>query len=228
MNYFIGILVSLLIGYLLGSISNGVIIGKVFFNVDVRTMGSHNAGGTNTGRVLGKKFGLLTIILDMLKTIVAMWLVLFITRINAIESYIQIDPSYLAYIAGIGACFGHTFPLFFNFKGGKAVACFSGIIIATNWIILLVGLIVFFATLIISKYVSLSSMFAACSLAIGSYIIFFTTHGMLFNMTGDIYYSIFMTFVALFVVVRHHTNIKRLIKGTESKISWLSKKKVEN
>lgn len=221
------VILSLLFGYLFGSISNGVLIGKLFFNIDVRTKGSHNSGGTNTGRVLGKKFGLLTIILDMIKTILPIWIVLFVLRINYFSSLIEIDPSYYAYLAGIGACIGHTFPIFFSFKGGKAVSCLAGICLATNWIIVLLGVCVFFLILILSKYVSLSSMGAAISVAILSYIPFVTQYGMNFGLVGDIYYSLLITLVALYLVIRHHSNIKRLLNGNESKIKWLNFSKKE-
>jgi len=217
------VVLALIFGYLLGSVSNGVLIGKIFYGVDIRTMGSHNAGGTNTGRVLGKKAGLITILLDILKTMIAIWATLFILRIDAIESIIVIDPSYYAYIAAVGACIGHTFPIFFNFKGGKAVACFAGLCLATNWMVSIIGFIIFMLVLLLSKYVSLGSILGSLSVAIASYIAPITSIGMVFNLRYDIYYSLLMTFLCLFVIVRHYQNIKRLIHHEENKIKWLGK-----
>lgn len=225
MNIFLCVVICLLFGYLLGSISNGVLIGKIFYGVDVRTKGSHNSGGTNTGRVLGKKAGLITIILDALKTMIAVWVTLFVCRIDVIASLIEIDPSYYAYIAGIGSVIGHTFPVFFNFRGGKAVACLAGLCLATNWLISIFGLIIFMLVLLISKYVSLSSIIASISVALMSYIHFFTGYGMVFSLNGDIYYSLTMTFFSIYLILRHYQNIYRLIHHQESKIKWLSKNK---
>ena len=217
----ITVFLSLLTGYLFGSISNGVLIGKIFYGVDVRTQGSHNSGGTNTGRILGKKAGLFTILLDIVKTIASIWIVLFVCRIPSIETRIVIDPSYYGYIAGIGACIGHTFPVFFSFKGGKAVACFGGICLATNWILTLLGIAVFMIVLLISKYVSLSSITAAISVAFFSYLTF-THPGMIFHQKEDLYYSLLLTLLAVYVIIRHHQNIARLFRGEENKIHWLS------
>ena len=113
----IGVILSLIFGYLLGSISHGVLIGKIFFGVDVRESGSKNSGGTNTGRVLGKKIGLITILLDMLKCTLAIWITYFICKIDFLQELLVINPSYYGFIAGAGACLGHTFPIFFGFKG---------------------------------------------------------------------------------------------------------------
>lgn len=223
----ITVILSLLTGYLFGSVSNGVLIGKIFYGVDVRTQGSHNSGGTNTGRILGKKAGLVTILLDIVKTIASIWIVLFVCRIPAIEELIVIDASYYGYIAGLGACIGHTFPIFFSFKGGKAVACLGGICLATNWILTLLGLAVFMIVLLLSKYVSLSSITAAVSVAVLSYIPF-THRGMVFHQKEGLYYSLLLTLLAAYVVIRHHQNIARLVRGEESKIQWLSKSRKEN
>lgn len=218
------ILLSLIIGYLFGSISNGVLIGKIFFHVDVRTLGSHNAGGTNTGRVLGKKFGLLTIILDMLKTMLAMWLVLLLASIPAINDLLIIDKSYLVYIAGVGASLGHTFPIFFQFKGGKAVACMFGILFATNWLLALIALAGFCLVFFTTKYVSLGSMASGIVACLVSFIPNFSQNFMNFSLLGDIYYSLFLVFVAIYVIVRHRTNIIRLLHHEENKAKWLTKK----
>ena len=221
----LGVVLSILIGYLLGSISNGILIGKIFFKIDIRTMGSHNAGGTNTGRILGKKFGFLTICLDALKTTFAMWLCYFITLL--VKDLVGLDESfasYFAYIAGFAACLGHSYPIYFSFKGGKTVACLVGICLATNWIICLIGLVFFFIILILSKYVSLGSILTSILIAILTFIPFVTQYGMFFALKGDIFYSLLLVVVAIFLTIRHHQNIARLFNGTESKITWLNKK----
>ena len=221
----IGVILSIVIGYLLGSISNGVLIGKIFFKIDIRTMGSHNSGGTNTGRILGKKFGFLTICLDAIKTIIAMWLCYFITL--GVKDLVGLDTSfasYFAYIAGFAACIGHSFPIFFSFKGGKTVACLAGICLATNWILCVIGLTFFFIVLILSKYVSLGSILSSLLIAILTFMPFVREYGMFFGLVGDIYFSILFIVVFIFLTIRHHQNIARIIKDEENKISWLSKK----
>lgn len=224
MYIFLGILCSLIFGYLLGSISNGVLIGKLFFGIDVRTQGSHNSGGTNTGRVLGKKVGLMVIILDVLKTMIAVWVTLFICRISPIQEALVINPSYYAYLAGFASCIGHTFPCFFSFKGGKAVACLGGLCLATNWLISLIGIVFFLLILLLFKYVSLSSILTSLFVFALSFIPFIIDFGMNFAMTGDLYYSLLFLAISILVIARHYTNIKRIINKTENKIHWFNNK----
>lgn len=224
MYIFLGILCSLIFGYLLGSISNGVLIGKLFFGIDVRTQGSHNSGGTNTGRVLGKKVGLIVIILDVLKTMIAVWVTLFICRISPIQEALVINPSYYAYLAGFASCIGHTFPCFFSFKGGKAVACLGGLCLATNWLISLIGIVFFLLILLLFKYVSLSSILTSLFVLALSFIPFVIDFGMNFAMTGDLYYSLLFLAISILVIARHYTNIKRIINKTENKIHWFNNK----
>ena len=224
MNIVLPILISLIFGYLLGSISNGVLIGKIFFGVDVRTMGSGNSGGTNTGRVLGKGVGFITILLDVFKTVISVWAIYFICLIPEINALLGVSPSLLAYLAGFGACLGHMFPLYFNFQGGKVVSCFAGLLLASNWILVLIGVSVFMIVLVISKYVSLSSIIASLTIAVLSFIPFFQENGMVFGLEGNtLYFPILLTVGAIILVIRHSSNIQRLINNTESKITWLGK-----
>ena len=141
-------LIWLVIGYLVGSIPWALIIGKVFYGVDIRTKGSGNLGGTNAGRVLGKKVGIIVILLDALKA----FIVMFICN--------KIDPANARY-AGLAVCIGHCFPIFANFKGGKAVACSMGYVLGialfiTHDIIFtfVYPLLVFLIILCLFKYVS--------------------------------------------------------------------------
>lgn len=139
------ILISLIIGYLIGSIPWGVVIGKIFYHKDIREYGSGNSGGTNAGRVLGRPIGIIVILLDALKALIVMIIV------N------KISPGYEQY-AGLAVCIGHCFPIFAGFKGGKAVASsygyFLGLAIYVTheyiWTFL-VPVVAFFATLLLSK-----------------------------------------------------------------------------
>lgn len=196
------ILLALLIGYLLGSIPFALVIGKLFYKTDVRQFGSGNLGGTNAGRVLGKKAGVSVTVLDALKCVLAMVIMYFI------------DPSSTMY-AGFGAAVGHCYPLFANFKGGKAVATIMGYLFGlalfsmTPWYVFLGAAITFFIVLKICKFVSLSSI--TC--------IF--TGFLLSLLGGNLTVSLSIFILWCFSTYRHKENIKRLRNGTESKVTWL-------
>lgn len=218
------IFVSIFVGYLLGSISFSVVIGKLFFHRDPRLEGSHNAGGTNAGRVFGKKVGLIVILLDVLKTIISIWGIYFIMSYAIPKESLFMEPTYYAYISGFFACIGHTFPLFTHFKGGKAVSCYGGLLISINWCLALIGIAIFMFILWLKKYVSLSSILSTFIISIISFIpIIFPIlkFGMDFGMIYDIVLPSFLLFMAFFVLVRHKENVKRLIKGEERKITWM-------
>lgn len=187
----------LLLAYLLGSIPSGLLIGKTFYGKDIREHGSGNLGGTNTFRTLGVKAGMIVTIMDILKGTVATLLPLLI------ESDVHM------LLAGVFAVIGHMYPVFANFRGGKAVATSAGVLLGYNYILFLILLAVFFVCLYATKYVSLSSMIAAV-LAF-SYSIF----------TGDIPLIIVVGILTIFVVYRHRANIVRIKNKTEPKIKWL-------
>lgn len=201
------IILGLVIGYLFGSIPSALIIGQVFYKKDIRNYGSGNLGGTNAGRVLGKKAGIAVIVMDLLKVIIAIAIVRALFGQEA------------SIIAGAAAAFGHCYPVFAGFRGGKAVATMFGFLLATSiftfedpWY-LLVPLAVFLVMLLISKMVSLSAMLAAISSTI-----FIIVMGNTPLVVGS---SVFLTVLVLY---RHRANIQRIAKGEESKITWLSKK----
>lgn len=193
------------IGYVLGSIPFALVIGKVFYHTDVREYGSGNLGGTNAGRVLGKKAGIATIVLDVVKVIVAV----------AIVSLGFKDPAASIW-AGVAAAFGHCYPLFANFKGGKAAATLVGFLFSTAiftfhdaWFVV-VPLLAFFLTLYLFKMVSLSSM---CMALVSSLFITF--------MQDNTTITIASWLLTILVVYRHRTNIGKIINKTESKITWM-------
>ena len=205
----------ILMSYILGSIPNALIIGKVFFKKDIRQYGSGNLGGSNTGRVLGKKFGLLVMILDLLKAAIAIILTkLIISNTNPELLSLSI------YLSGAFALIGHCYTCFANFKGGKAVASSFGILLITNIYIFLICLLLYGILLKLCKLVSLSSIiifFIASALT----LIPFFRHSPLLNINFDLYYTLTLFLIACFVVYRHKSNIKRLKNGTESKITWM-------
>ena len=247
MNVFVNIAVGVLaavLGYLLGSIPTGVVIGKVFFHKDPRDYGSHNSGGTNTGRVLGKKVGLLVIILDALKAAIALYTVWAIVTFSGLSQYMVWGNGYYAaplyyWLAGLAAALGHCFSVFLKFKGGKAVACNVGLAVTVSWLLTLVGIVTFFVPLKIKKHVSLSSIIMSVALAISVWIIAIIRAATTFNTqlftwgfasTASATYAlpilgfeaaIVFTIMAIVIVVRHAANIQRLKDGTESKITWM-------
>nr|WP_044336991.1 glycerol-3-phosphate 1-O-acyltransferase PlsY [Rossellomorea aquimaris] len=187
----------LVLAYLLGSIPSGLLIGKTFYGKDIREHGSGNLGGTNTFRTLGVKAGMIVTIMDILKGTVATLLpLLFESDVHML-------------LAGVFAVIGHMYPVFANFRGGKAVATSAGVLLGYNYILFLILLAVFFVCLYATKYVSLSSMLAAV-LAF-AYSIF----------TGDIPLIIVVGILTIFVVYRHRANIVRIRNKTEPKIKWL-------
>jgi acyl phosphate:glycerol-3-phosphate acyltransferase len=192
------IILVLIIAYLLGSIPSGLIIGKVFYKTDIREHGSGNLGGTNTFRTLGVKAGLAVTVADILKgTLAASLPVLF--------GLDDVNPL----LAGVFAVIGHTYPVFAGFRGGKAVATSGGVLLFCAPLMFLTIFVVFFASLYITKYVSLSSMLAGICAVIYAAI------------DGDIPLLIAVTLLASFVIYRHRANIKRIMNKTEPKIKWL-------
>ncbi len=222
--------ICLLIGYLFGSISNGIILSKKVYNKDVRDYGSHNSGGTNMGRVFGLKAGLITIGLDMLKTIIpfyACYLIIKFTSLNTLMDSFDL-ATIGAMTCGLGGVLGHCFPVFYHFKGGKAVSCMAGIIIASSWSLLIVGIIIFFSIFLTSHKVSLSSIFSSLGTALCSFaLIFLPNFLMNAHLQASFIFSGFMLVYSIILIIRHHSNIQRLLNGTEKEI-YLSKNKKDN
>lgn len=203
------IILAVIIGYLLGSIPFALVIGKIFFKTDVREHGSGNLGGSNAGRILGPKVGASVIILDVLKVTFA----IFITS--------HFKYSEMASIwAGFAAAFGHCYPIFAGFKGGKAVATMFGFLLGISIFtfqdasMLLVPLVAFVIVLLAGKMVSLASMVAAIT---SSIYIFIDSPPDSTRVA-----SILLT---ILLIYRHRSNVQRILKGEENKVSWLSKKK---
>ena len=196
----------IVIAYILGSIPNALWIGKVFRGIDVREHGSKNTGSTNAARVLGAKLGILTLILDISKGAIPVALSLFM-KVDLLENMTGIsslDPI----MVGIFAIIGHSFSLFMKFKGGKAVATTVGVFTVLVPKALLLAAVVFFVIFAVTRYVSVSSITAAISLPI-----------FIFFLYWDVPYTIFGGIIAILIIVKHKSNIQRLLNGTESKFT---------
>ena len=193
---------ALLAGYLLGSVSAAVLITKRLPRGDVRKQGSGNAGATNVARVYGIGVGLLTLLGDGVKTALAMYL----------GSLIAGEPGMV--IAAFGCLMGHCFPLYFGFKGGKAVSVSAAIGLFLDWRFFLILVVVFFLTFLLTKRVSVCSMAAAVAYPLG----------MLALGCFPWYTLALGCFITVFVIFMHRENLKRLLKGTEPKFTLGSRK----
>ncbi len=216
---------TLIFGYIIGSIPTAVIISKTFKHYDIRDYGSHNAGGTNVGRVMGKKYGVLVIALDMLKIALAIWTTYFLVTSTSLSQYcLNSQPAYYYYSIAITTSIGHCFPIFASFKGGKAVATFYGALLSFSPLLSLVAALTFFIILKIKKYVSLASILSSVLAALCSLLILIPSINKYFLypcLTPHFLFAIVITLLSLFLIRRHRENIKRLKNGNESKIKWM-------
>ncbi|WP_267920322.1 glycerol-3-phosphate 1-O-acyltransferase PlsY [Macrococcus caseolyticus] len=189
----------LLIAYLLGSIPTGLIIGRLFYNIDIRQHGSGNLGATNTFRILGKNAGIFVTVFDVLKgTFSACLPMLFNQDVHPI-------------IIGLAAVLGHVYPIYLKFKGGKAVATSAGVILGTNPVLFAIIAVIFFTLLFTTKMVSLTSILTSIANFVGA--LFF----------DDKILMIISGLIMIVIIQRHHSNIKRILNGTEAKISFNKK-----
>ncbi|OQX81283.1 MAG: acyl-phosphate glycerol 3-phosphate acyltransferase [Bacteroidetes bacterium 4484_249] len=206
------IILAILLAYLIGSVPTSVWIGRAFYNVDVRTKGSGNAGATNTIRVLGYKAGIPVLILDVLKG----WFAVYIANFFWDESIVFPDLIDLKIILAIAAVLGHVFPVYVGFKGGKGIATLLGIGFALYPLAATIAVGVFVLVLILTGYVSLSSIIAS--------VTFPFVEILLLGHNDYITLMILAIAVAIFVPITHRENIKRLINKEESKFTIKKKK----
>ena len=197
------------IAYLIGSINSSILISKAVTGKDIRTSGSGNAGATNMLRTMGKKYAVITLVIDILKGVVALLLAKLAINLGAYTS--------ATYIAGVAVVLGHNFPVFFGFKGGKGVATSLGVVLLLDWKIGLITLVVALAIMAISKYVSLGSITAAVVFMVLQVIAMAVTDSF------DIARLICVLILGGLLIIRHRANIARLANGTENKLG--SKKK---
>lgn len=203
-----------MIAYLIGSINFSILISKKKAGFDIREKGSGNAGTTNMLRTLGKGAAAVTLILDILKGVVAVWISIFVGTMLYKIWNINIDSSILVQVAGICVILGHTYPIYFGFKGGKGVATALGILLVTNWHVGLICLVFALVLITITKMVSVGALGAAILFPV---LTLFTNESSFIEPGNYIVYSIF---IAILVCFNHRTNIKRLMQGTENKISF--------
>ena len=203
-----------IIAYLIGSVNFSILISKKMAGFDVREKGSGNAGTTNMLRSVGKKAAAITLICDILKGVVSIGIAIIVGNIVK-----NLDRELLLQIAGIAVVIGHTFPIFFGFKGGKGVATSLGVLLMSNWQIGLICLVFALVLMALTRMVSLGScgaavLFPVLTLFINQHYIVLTE-----GKSGRVYF-VYSVILAIIVLYNHRSNIKRILNGTENKLSF--------
>lgn len=204
--------------YLIGSINFSVLISKKMAGFDVREKGSGNAGTTNMLRSVGKKAAVITLVCDILKGVVSIVIAIIVGNIAK-----NLDRELLLQIAGIAVVLGHTFPVFFGFKGGKGVATSLGVLLMSNWQIGLICLVFAVVLMALTRMVSLGSCAAAVLFPVLT--LFINQHYTVLTdgKSGRVYF-IYSVILAIIVLYNHRSNIKRILSGTENKLSFKNTK----
>ena len=190
----------------MGSIPTSYILGKKIKKLDIREYGSGNVGATNALRVLGTKYGVIALILDMAKGAIPVF----------VGKYLGFSDPWLIALA-LTAILGHIFTIFLNFKGGKGVATSAGVFIALTPLSVGIALVVFIITVWLTRYVSLGSILAALTLFVSELIINIQNG----FQSKEILVLVFV--IATFIIVKHKSNIQRLLAGNENKLSFKKK-----
>ena len=201
-----------IIAYLIGSVNFSVILSKKMAGFDVRENGSGNAGSTNMLRSVGKKAAAITLICDILKGVISISISIILGKM------IQgVNKELLVQIAGIAVVIGHTFPIFFQFKGGKGVATSLGVLLMSNWQIGLICLVFALVLMVLTRIVSLGSCGAAVLFPVLTLFINENYTVLTAGKKGTTYlvYSIILAVIVLF---NHRSNIKRILNGTENRL----------
>ncbi len=204
-----------LIAYAIGSISSSVIVTKKLAGFDVREKGSGNAGSTNVLRTAGTKAAVITLVCDILKGVVAVLIAKILSLIFA-----DANAALLVEIAALAVVVGHTFPVFFGFKGGKGVATSLGILLIVNLKIGLICLFFALALMALTRMVSLGSISAAVLFAI---LAIFIHDGYIVDYSFS--FVIFAILLAAFVIYNHRSNVTRIMNGTENRLDFSKFKK---
>ena len=207
-----------IIAYLIGSVNFSILISKKMAGFDVREKGSGNAGTTNMLRSVGKKAAAITLICDILKGVISIVMAIIVGNIAK-----NLDRELLLQIAGIAVVLGHTFPIFFGFKGGKGVATSLGVLLMSNWQIGLICLVFAVVLMALTRMVSLGSCAAAVLFPVLT--LFINQHYTVLTdgKSGRVYF-VYSVILAIIVLYNHRSNIKRILSGTENKLSFKNTK----
>lgn len=197
------------LAYLLGSIPVGWLIANIFYHKDIRQEGSGNIGATNALRIFGTKIGILVLLLDMMKGVMAV----------LIAKQVISGAHPLVSIAGLVAILGHIFPVWLKFRGGKGVATAAGVFAALAPLGLLIGLLSFILVVWRTRYVSLGSIIAAMVFGVSTFWM------ELSKPMPDVALMILVGFIVTMIILKHKSNIQRLLRGEENKTSFSKKGK---
>ena len=230
-NYWLQTIIAVLAAYLVSSVNTSIIVTRIVTHKDIRTMGSGNAGFTNVLRCVGKVPAVITFVGDFLKGIISV-LIAYFLMFQVPGEMGEIYRAYVMYLAGLFAVVGHTFPLYYKFKGGKGVVTTFAVMLMTDWRTLVCALLIFAIFFMIARIISL------CALINFTVYPFTTLLWRVLDYKGytvaisplkqpTVPFIVFATIVAfligLLIIIRHKDNIKRLINGTEKKITPKSK-----
>lgn len=207
MNYFVVILIAA-VAYLIGSVNFSILLSRLIEGKDIRESGSGNAGATNMLRTYGKKMGVLTLLLDVLKGVIVILLSHIAVKTFCDNSLYEI----MGYISGVCVILGHNFPLYFGFKGGKGVATSLGVVLMLDWKVGLAVAVLAILIMAITRYVSLGSIMGGVIYIIAEVAII---------VAGGDFNAVKLVCVVVIgglLIARHHANIKRLLNGTENKL----------
>jgi len=225
MHFIFPVLLIVIPAYLIGSTNGAIITSKLFYRKDIRDYGSGNPGLTNFYRTFGKGGALLVVLIDTLKTVIPVlfggWL---LEHSNVVPSFVIYDDFSAGFafegyfnrvlfgqlVAGFFVILGHCFPVLYKFKGGKGVMAIGTVVIVLNWQVALIGWGVFILVTLITRYVSLGSILGSTAFAFAMY----------FLNIGGLLELIVASMCVLLVVCRHAPNVKRMIKGEESRLSF--------
>lgn len=237
---YLGTIMAAIFGYLIGSFSWSIFFSKTFYKIDIRNYYSKNAGATNISRVLGKKWGFVIMFLDMVKVTITMFVAFGINCINI--NNINFDSTSY-YIPVFFVLIGHSYPIYYEFKGGKTVSSFLGLLLMTNPYYFLISAIVWWSVIFIWKRVSVSSILAALFVGILCWIPQLSGVNVI-NFDGDLirnsniiwmnylyyinnnYYdslatiNIIVTLSSILLILKHYQNIIRLLKRNEPPYNW--------
>ena len=217
-------IITAVIAYLIGSINTSIILSKSIYGSDIRTSGSGNAGATNMLRTHGKGIAIATLICDVLKGAIAVslaiWADLWVLGFAKNAALTPVESLYIAgnlkYLAAVFVVLGHDFPVFFGFRGGKGVATSLGVALTLDWKVGLIIAVIALTIMATTRYVSLGSI---CAGALYPFVLFTYLLATRFAELDGLLGYIGMSFVlGLLLIVKHHSNISKLLKGTESKL----------
>lgn len=221
MKYIFAILISAVVSYLLGSCNSSIITIRLMKGEDIRKFGSGNAGLTNTLRCFGKLPALITLIGDLSKGVIAVFICKFVCALLDAGIGVENDVRYIGYIAGLFAVIGHIFPVYYGFKGGKGVLVGVSVFLVVDPAVFGILILIFAVVLIITRYVSVSSMTAALLCPFVTFFMRNYAEKVSFNIS--LVHTLLTVPICAIVIFMHRSNIQRLKNGTENRFSFKKK-----